>query len=249
MIIADKKYRETNREDAVVVPWFNSAKIRVTFENIGVNTSHQLTAGEIKSVWDPNSRAMLVNEKTIAEEGGASNQFNSDIQTFEPDTAIMVTGVVLSAYNDPDGNTVLETNEGRTVLPKGTSYAISDEAGNGYLVDKEGNIKKTTATDALAAATKANREYSTDPNLKISFAKANNTQYGFDEPRTVLPQNYQQTEAGDKVAWKALATGLPDQVTASSQGVGDVANATFKMEPSTQVLSPNTLAAGKCNWN
>lgn len=200
---------------------------------------------EIKSVWDPNSRSMLVNEKTITEDGGPSNQFNSDIQTFEPDTAIMVTGVILSAYNDPDGNTVLETNEGRTVLPKGTSYAISDDAGNGYLVDKEGNIKKTTTADALAAGAKANREYSTDPNLKVIFSRAEDTKYGFDEPQTVLPQNYQQTEAGDKVAWNALATGLPDNVVAASQGTGGIANATFKLGQNPQVPSPNTLADGQ----
>lgn len=232
-------------EGLAVVPWFNSAKVRVTFENIGVNSSYQLTAGEIKSVWDPNSRSMLVDEKTIAEKGGSSNEFNSDIQTFEPDTAIMVTGVILSAYNDPDGNTVLETNEGRTVLPKGTSYAIADEAGNGYIVDKEGNIKKTTATDALAAGAKANRDYSTDPNLKVIFSRADDTKYGFDEPQTVLPQNYQQTEAGDKVAWKALATGLPDNVVAASQGTGGIANATFKLGQNPQVPSPNTLADGQ----
>lgn len=232
-------------EGLAVVPWFNSAKVRVTFENIGVNTSYQLTAGEIKSAWDPNSRSMLVNEKTIAEEGGPSNQFNSDIQTFEPDTAIMVTGVILSAYNDPDGNTVLETNEGRTVLPKGTSYAISDDAGNGYIVDKEGNIKKTTAADALVAGAKANREYSTDPNLKVIFSRADDTKYGFDEPQTVLPQNYQQTEAGDKVAWKALATGLPDNVVAASQGTGGIANATFKLGQNPQVPSPGTQGNGQ----
>lgn len=232
-------------EGLAVVPWFNSAKVRVTFENIGVNTSYQLTTGEIKSVWDPNSRSMLVNEKTIAEEGGPSNQFNSDIQTFEPDTAITVTGVILSAYNDPDGNTVLETNEGRTVLPKGTSYAISDDAGNGYLVDEEGNIKKTTAADALAAGAKANREYSTDPNSKVNFIKAGNTKYGFDEPQTVLSQNYQQTENGDKVAWKALAAGLTDNIVAASQGVGDVGKATFKLEPNSQALNPTIAGTGQ----
>ncbi|MEP2667736.1 MAG: fibronectin type III domain-containing protein [Cyclobacteriaceae bacterium] len=232
-------------EGLAVVPWFNSAKVRVTFENIGVNTSYQLTAGEIKSVWDPNSRSMFVNEKTIAEEGGPSNAFDSDIQTFEPDTAIVVAGIILSAYNDPDGNVVIQTNEGSTVLPKGTSYAISDGAGNGYIVDKEGNIKKTTATDALAAGAKANREYSTDPNLKVSFARAGNTQYGFDEPQTVLSQNYQQTENGDKVAWKALATGFTDNVVAASQGVGDIGKATFKLEPNSQALNPTIAGTGQ----
>ncbi len=232
-------------EGLAVVPWFNSAKVRVTFENIGVNTSYQLTGGEIKSLWDPNSRSMFVDEKTIAETGGPSGQFNSDIQTFEPDTAIVVTGVILSAYNDPDGNTVLETNEGRTVLPKGTSYAIADEAGNGYIVDKEGNIKKTTAADALAAGAKANREYSTDPNSKVNFIKAGNTKYGFDEPQTVLAQNYLQTEAGDKVAWKALAAGLTDNIVAASQGVGDIGKATFKLEPNSQALNPTIAGTGQ----
>lgn len=242
-------------EGLAVVPWFNSAKVRVTFENIGVNTSYQLTAGEIKSVWDPKSRSMFVDEKTIAEKGGPSNEFNSDIRTFEPDTAIVIAGIILSAYNDPDGNVVIQTNEGSAVLPKGTSYAIADEGGNGYIVDKEGNIKKTTATDALAAGAKANREYSNDPNLKVNFIKADNAKYGFDEPLpiaigTVLAQNYQQTENGDKVAWKALAAGFPDKVVAASQGVVDIGKATFKLEPSPQVPIPiaigtNTSSTGQ----
>lgn len=124
-------------------------------------------------------------------------------------------------------------------------FCHTDDAGNGYLVDKEGNIKKTTTADALAAGAKANREYSTDPNLKVIFSRADDTKYGFDEPQTVLPQNYQQTEAGDKVAWKALATGLPDNVVAASQGTGGIANATFKLGQNPQVPSPNTLADGQ----
>jgi len=130
-------------------------------------------------------------------------------------------------------------------LPKGTSYAIADEAGNGYLVDKEGNIKKTTAADALAAGAKANREYSTDPNSKVNFIKAGNTKYGFDEPQTVLAQNYQQTENGDKVAWKALAAGLTDNIVAASQGVGDIGKATFKLETNSQALNPTIAGTGQ----
>ncbi len=144
-------------EGLAVVPWFHSAKVRVTFQNISVNQSYQLTRGEIKSVWDPNSRFLIESEQTLAEGGGKG--LESTLSYFEADELIEVEGVILNVFINPDGDLVVQTNGGEQVVEReeGKTYAFTDEAGNGYLVDEEGEITKTTATEALAAGERANK--------------------------------------------------------------------------------------------
>jgi len=129
------------------VPWFNGAKVRVTFENITVNKSYQLTSGYINSRWNKDSKLLLTDENKLTENNSSSSQFKGDVQTFEADTAVLIKGTMIaSVFSDSEGNVVVQTTDGGSVtLEKGKSYAIAEEVGNGYLVDKEGKVTKTTA--------------------------------------------------------------------------------------------------------
>ena len=91
---------------------------------------------------------------------------------------------------------------------RGESYAIADEVGNGYVVDKEGNIAKTTATQATAAAQRGNKNY----NISFRFEKGDG-KFGFDEKKyDAFSKYYQQPEDGSYVAWKALSSAESDEI-------------------------------------
>ncbi|MEZ4974051.1 MAG: hypothetical protein R2820_12130 [Cyclobacteriaceae bacterium] len=238
-------------EGLAIVPWFNSAKVRVTFKDISVNSSYQLTAGNIESVWDANSRFMVESEKTLAEGGGKGLQ--SELVLSEADTLISIPGVILTITVHPETKDItVETPDGQVLIPtggQGKTVAITDEAGNGYLVGKDGKVTKTTASDAQLAGARGEREYSTDENLKVDFLKATNTKHGLDLPQTVLAQNYQQTENGEYVAWKALKAGEEDHVAVAARGTGDITKANFKTGLDAQDLTPNAETAGTVRLN
>lgn len=142
----------------VIVPWFNSAKVRVTFENIRVNDRFWLTSGTINSVWQAESQFLLEVETPIIP-GNAPQAGELDITIVAVDSLITVTGMAIATVTkDEKGNMVITTTDGKEqTLSKDESYAIVDEVGNGYIVDKEGNIVKTTASQATAAAQRGKR--------------------------------------------------------------------------------------------
>ena len=127
-----------------VVPWFNSAKVRVTFKDIAVNSSYQLTAGEIVSVWDPKSRFLLDDKKAEAEENGKDVVPADSVAT----VLIAFEGAIDSVYIDPKGKiTVLDREGNTTTYDQPLTAAgdkkpveINDGEGNGWRVDREGNV-------------------------------------------------------------------------------------------------------------
>lgn len=218
-------------EGLAVVPWFNDASVRVTFENITVNQSRQLTGGFINSVWNADSKFLLKQETPVAQDKGPSSEFKSEVANIEADSLISITGAIISVTPNSDGNVVIVTNEGQTItLEKGTSYAVADEIGNGYIVKEDGEIIKTTATDAVQAGERGQREYSSDPNLSVTFTRSEGrAKYGFDEMRQgTLAQHYQQTENGKYVAWKALSSGESDYVKVVADGTTDLTKVKFE---------------------
>ena len=134
-------------EGLAVVPWFNSAKVRVTFENIGVNTSHQLTAGEIKSVWDPNSSSLIQDKKQDFVDG----QKNVDDKTNLTASLITFEGTIDSVYVNPEGKIVVIDSRGNEIIYEqpviGSTkekrlVEITDSGGNTWGVDKEGKVSE-----------------------------------------------------------------------------------------------------------
>jgi TANFOR domain-containing protein len=202
-------------DGVAIVPWFNSSKVRVTFENISVNSQFWLTAGVIKSVWDADSQFLLkIPPADSVSPGSTPNAGNLPVTIAATDSLIRVSGASIAAVTrDETGNIVISTTDGKQqVLEKGKSYSVADDIGNGYVVDKEGNIAKTTAKEAIAAAERGNRKY----NLALKFEKGKGA-YGFDEQpqdatKDLLANYYQAMEDGKRISWKALADGMPDVV-------------------------------------
>ncbi|HET7179986.1 MAG TPA: fibronectin type III domain-containing protein, partial [Chryseosolibacter sp.] len=223
-----------------IVPWFNSAKVRITFENISVNDRFWLKRGAVKSVWSADSKFLLDVEKPI-EPGTAPKTGNLDITVVSADTLITVKGAAIATVTkDQDENIVVTTTDGgKQVLRKGESYAIADETGNGYVIDNQGHIAKTTATEAQAAATRGNREY----DMRVAFSSGKG-RFGFDiKDLDVLSQFYQRLDDGTFVPWKALATGQPDAVggRVSSEDI-DARRLKFKVGSSQVVPSTSSGA-------
>ncbi|MFN7234521.1 MAG: hypothetical protein ACK5U1_08700, partial [Cyclobacteriaceae bacterium] len=112
------------------------------------------------------------------------------------------------------GNVVIVDASGtRTTVPAGTSAAITDSAGNGYIVDKKGNIHSTTAEIAAKAG---NREY----NLALKFDASPNQAFGFDVKHNPLAVKYERLEGDNYASWKAVATARTEAVLAILEGTG-----------------------------
>lgn len=218
-----------------IVPWFNSAKVRVTFENIRVNDRFWLTSGTIKSVWNAQSE-FLFEEQAPVLPGKTPQAGALDITVISVDSLISVEGkAIASVTRDEEGNIVLTTTDGEDrTLAKGETYAIVDEVGNGYVVHKEGNIAKTTATEATAAAARGNRSY----DLKFSFARGPG-KFGFDEKQFEgLSQYYQQIGDGVYAAWKALSSSGPDQLEGRLESSGKIPADALRFEAGSAVVAP-----------
>jgi hypothetical protein len=196
-----------------IIPWFNSAKVRVTFENISVNQQHWLTAGEIKTVWDASSKFLLESEGETSPGSVKTQVGELPITIVATDSLINIVGAaIVSVTKDEDGNIVVQTSDGQTkTLEKDKSYSIVDEVGNGYVVDKQGNIAKTTATEALAARDRGDRTYE----IKLKFENGDG-KFGFDKKKyDALAQNYQEIDNENYAAWKAVSSAESDVVYAT----------------------------------
>lgn len=199
----------------MIVPWFQSAKVRMTFKNIRVNEQHWLTAGEIKSVWNADSKFLVKSEKKVDSTNAPLNG-ELPVNIVATETLIEITGAAIATVTkDEEGNIEVYTTDGdKKVLPKGKSYSIADEVGNGYVVDEKGNITKTTAEEARNAAGRGDRNYT----IALTFSKGNG-KYGFDEKKyEALSSYYQQLEGGQYIPWKAVTASQPDAVAATLEG-------------------------------
>ena len=225
-----------------IVPWFNGAKVRVTFENIGVNDRFWLTSGAIKSVWNRESSS-LWEEQTPVTAGSVPETGNLDITVVESDSLVsMGEAIIASVTKDETGNIIVTTTAGETVtLARGESYALADGAGNGYVIDEKGNIAKTTSTAATETATRGNRNY----RIALQFVPEG-SEFGFDEKRfDGLESYYQRLEDGTHVPWKALSTSRPDLlgVTVRSGDI-DIGRVTFEAgaAPVIATVAPTSSA-------
>lgn len=196
-----------------IIPWFNAAKVRVTFENIRVNKHFRLTSGLIKSVWNPES-TFLIEEANPVTPGDAPKAGALDITVMSVDSLIVIDGhvqgtVIVAVTKNEAGDIVVMTSDGgEQTLDKGVSYAVVDDVGNGYVIDGQGNIAKTTSDEARAVAARGDRRY----DLAFRFAKGHG-RFGFDEKKfEALSPYYQQLEEGVFASWKALSSSQPDVI-------------------------------------
>lgn len=197
-----------------IVPWLNHAKVRVTFEKITVNAQFRLTAGAIRSVWEAGGGYLLEHQTPLAP-GSVPQTGAIDITIVSVDTLVSINDAAIAAVTtDQNGNAIITTTEGhQQIIPLGKSVAIVDEVGNGYIVDAEGNIAKTTAAEAVAVANRGARRYED----AVEFT-SEGSRLGFDRKQyDALARYYQRLGNGSFVPWKALSSSEPDKITAVVQ--------------------------------
>lgn len=214
-------------EGAVVVPFLNQVRGRVKFDNITVNNDKRMVKGymnvtgggiEIVPAGVMNAMEQLSQVLSIADSAlNLARQFVTpppDPATFVADTLIVVAGGINKVYKDvATGNIIVVDNSGKSQsLPPGKNLALTDSSGKGVLVDKKGGVGNTTAAQATATA---KREY----NFSVTFAKASNTNYGFDEQKIdALKSNYEKLGSSYFVTWKAVSQLTSDPVVATFSG-------------------------------
>ncbi|WP_159453793.1 fibronectin type III domain-containing protein [Ohtaekwangia koreensis] len=221
----------------MIVPWFQFAKVRMTFKDIRVNEQHWLTAGEIKSVWNAESKFLIKSVKKV-DSTNAPLVGEIPVTVVATETLIEITGAAIATVTkDEEGNIEVYTTDGeKKVLPKGKSYSIADEVGNGYVVDKKGNITKTTAEEAREAAGRGDRNYT----ITLTFTKGDG-KLGFDEKKyEALSGYYQQLDGGQYIPWKAVTNSLSDPVAATLEGTNiDPEKVRFEINASPIVATNN----------
>lgn len=214
-------------EGVIEVPYLNKAKVKTSFTNITVNKELRMVNGFMnvtgaavdiipQVIMDNMDKLSETLDKidsaiTVLQE---SQPVQVDWKSVVPDTLITVPGEIISVTKNADGSVAVTDNKGVTrTLPAGTNYAVKDDSGNGYLVDKKGNIHKTTS-DAVTKL--ANREY----NLVLKFNKDARSKYGFDQNKFNPPADTESLTNGYKVPWKSVASGISDPVMAKLEGSG-----------------------------
>jgi hypothetical protein len=201
-----------------IVPWLNGAKVRVNFENIGVNDRFWLTSGTIKSLWNTESSFLLEEQMPIAP-GHAPQTGELDITIVSTDSLITFAETAIASVTlSEDSTIVVQTTDGtQHVLSKEQSYSLTDEVGNGYVIDDKGNVAKTTASEANAAATRGQRDH----HIAMKFSRGGGV-FGFDEKKFEgLAPYYTRLPDGSYVSWKALSTSETDRIIATLMS-GDI---------------------------
>lgn len=208
-----------------IVPWLNSAKVSVTFEKIRVNEQFFLTSGTIHSVWNSTSTWLIETQKPV-EPGRAPEVGELDITIVDADTLVAIKGAAIAAVTkSEDGYIIVTTTDGQKQrIAPGEKVAITDETGNGYVIDEKGNVAKTTASEATAAAHRGERQYRT----AVIFSQGRG-RFGFDEKKyDHLAHYYQQLDDGTYVAWKAISSSSPDELEAIAEVDGANPELTFE---------------------
>jgi hypothetical protein len=212
-------------EGVIEVSYFNKAKVKAEFTNIVVNKELRMvngfmnvTSGGVEIIPAGVMDFMDKLDETLAQVDSLLNEYEANLPqqidpaSFVADTAMRVNGTIASVTKDESGNVVIVDAGGtRTTIPAGTSAAITDSAGNGYIVDKKGNIHKTSADVAAKAGS---REY----NLALKFDASPNQAFGFDVKHDPLAVKYERLEGDKYASWKSVATGRTDgDLTATDQ--------------------------------
>jgi Fibronectin type III domain len=138
-------------EGLAVIPWFNSAKVRMTFNNVSVNKSYQLTAGDFVSVSVMDSKSLLKMDDKALTDGSKSGEGQSDKNV----DAITMAGVIDSVYVNAEGKIVVIDEEGKEEIitqkkdektGEVRPMSITDTAGNSYSVQKDAATGETKVT-------------------------------------------------------------------------------------------------------
>jgi TANFOR domain-containing protein len=148
-----------------VIPYLNSAQVKMTFKNVRVTQSYKVISGEMETVWNPDSEWTYTDEPSTEEDDGNNNNEKpkdhaDTISTIVPEVVtIAYEGVIDSVYVGDDGKIVVVDEKGtqtsyqqnkneETGEPEETT--VTDKGGNTYVVSKDGTISGGKLPDPAA---------------------------------------------------------------------------------------------------
>ncbi len=217
-------------ECMVTIPFYASAKVKHTFQNIKINDQAYMYEGKLMAVMDMSKLNAFT--ASMGQDEVRKNPESTTALTaaqlevlFDADTTLFPEGTIEEIYIDPQGQLVIVDSEGNQTIYQPAEeevVLVQDESGNQYLVQ---NGTVTTAPAALAAAAGSQTEQQVsnlDSALQhlplVYFTPASQMQYGYDSlQHTELAGQYTHEILREKeytMPYKAIASGSTDYIEA-----------------------------------
>ncbi len=174
----------------IVVPYLDDTKIKVSFENIKINTDYQLIDGVVETDYDKNWGGLTsVNDIIDVFEG------DNDVRTIHLDYDIAISDISVA----DDGTIEIKHPVSGTPRrePGGDDVTIIDRSGDIFHVDADGNITEggqmapggpinTQNTDGVTSSGEVTQL--TAQGIKVEFINDTSYSYGYDW----IPQGQEQ---------------------------------------------------------
>lgn len=147
----------------IVVPYLADTRIKVSFNNIKVNTDRKLIEGVIETTYDPNETAVAYASAGVGELFGDAGvkevalDYNiSDIKyvATPPPGKIIISGDAGAG----NGNNTSSGTSSQDEYPGGKDYQFKDKDGDIWTVDEKGNVTKDGKVAEGGASTSTNTE-------------------------------------------------------------------------------------------
>lgn len=201
----------------IVVPYLADTKIAVEFQGIKINTDYQLYDGVINTTYDPNWSGVEDIGNLTNGGAGAGQEVSIDFSIDSIDDIQI----------DPNGDILITGPSGQQVeLAGGEDYVITDNKGNQYAVDEEGNISELGQEAQGGKPTPENTEgvnqngeatELTAQGITVTFTKADDTKYGFDAYNSEYSNTqelYKKLGTDYYIPYKAVKNGNEDYIIA-----------------------------------
>jgi Pretoxin HINT domain/Fibronectin type III domain len=217
------------------VPWLAGVKVGVEFTSITVNSDHKLTAGVIKTTYDPQWNGIF-DVDGFLEGGGETGHVVTGLVTTDYKPNVTITNpnqvVVTSGTNGSSTITINTPGGSATYTAPSLPATIQDNQGNIYTVNKpvppsnEPTVTQSAQNGGQGVIGKMNPKQLDGSQGKVEFmppADATKMTYAFDAWKDVYAKSsafaskYERINGGSTpyyVAAKAIAPGKPDIIRA-----------------------------------
>jgi hypothetical protein len=242
----------------VTVPFLGQARVKVKFNNIGVNTDNQLISGVIETTFDSTMKGIYDLDPIF--EGGGNVGFvksGADTANYTVDFVIGLPQDTVAIIPATDGKggyiiTIKGNNGNDYHLPVDSLPAtIKDKDGNIYQIDKNGNLIPIGKPADLKGMTAAQLNNLATQKAVVKFVANPSQQYAFDEWKPVYDKSalwsekYEKLSEGYRVNAKAIEAGKTDKVNA----VISITDNTIKPENIKFITGKGTELTYKRNNN
>lgn len=203
----------------VEVPFLANAKLAVSFNNVQINSSHQLIGGVVEADYDKKWGDVNFAEN-LTGEGKRSQK------------TLTVSFEIERVETNEKGELIAVGKDGRReVFPGGKDTVITDSTGKVHYINQKGEISEPQILAQGGKPTKENTDgvnksgeatSITAKGIKVTFENAPNSKYAFDKP-TKAEKPYEKIE-GKPVPYKAVAFGATEPFIAKVSAQGKEVN-------------------------